>query len=124
MQQIKGTAPTETDAVRLRLELFNEGPVVGAAARAAQAFRQWYERQGHWVYEGRAEAVRVWREHGITGRPVHTPAAEALLAEWIAADWMPALRTDHALLQQVDTKQAPRRFSAEPQPITGFGDLA
>lgn len=51
----------------------------------ADMFRAWYEWTGHWVYNGRANAVRVWRERGIEGRPGHTAAAEALLAEWVAA---------------------------------------
>lgn len=57
----------------------------------ADLFRNWYSAQGHWVYDGRADAVRVWRERGINGRPRHTAGAEALLAAWVAADWMPAL---------------------------------
>jgi hypothetical protein len=85
---------TQTEVVRCHLADYLSGPVIGAPAADAQAFRRWYEQHGHWIYEGRAEAVRVWREHGINGRPSHTPAAEALLAEWIAVDWMPALRTE------------------------------
>jgi hypothetical protein len=58
----------------------------------ANAFRGWYEAQGHWVYDGRADAVRTWRERGINGRPGYTSGAEALLADWIAADWMKSLK--------------------------------
>ena len=55
----------------------------------ADMFRSWYSSTGHWVYNGRADAVRTWREHGINGRPQHTAGAEALLAAWIAADFVP-----------------------------------
>ena len=61
------------------------------AQKAADCFKFWFERQGHWVYEYRAEAVRVWRERGIEGRPDYTPEADALLADWVAADTLPAL---------------------------------
>lgn len=53
----------------------------------AEAFRSWYSSTGHWVYNGRADAVRTWRERGIVGRPQHSAGAEALLADWIAADF-------------------------------------
>lgn len=59
----------------------------------ADMFRAWYSTQGHWVYSGRADAMRVWRERGINGRPQHTAGAEALLTEWAAGDWMPAFAT-------------------------------
>jgi len=55
-------------------------------AEKAEAFKQWYSAQGHWVYDSRAEAVRVWRERGINGRPQHTPEAEAALAPWLHAE--------------------------------------
>lgn len=58
----------------------------------ADMFRAWYSTQGHWVYNGRAAAVCTWRERGINGRPQHTAGAEALLATWVAADWVPALK--------------------------------
>lgn len=55
-------------------------------AEKAEAFKAWYSAQGHWVYDTRAEAVRVWRDRGIIGRPQHTAEAEAILAPWLHAE--------------------------------------
>jgi hypothetical protein len=57
----------------------------------AEVFRRWFSSTGHWVYDLRAKAVATWRERGIVNMPDHTPGAEKLLAEWVAADSLPAL---------------------------------
>lgn len=57
----------------------------------ADIFRRWFCSAGHWVYDLRAKAVETWRTRGIVNLPDHTPGAEALLAEWVAADPLPAL---------------------------------
>lgn len=57
----------------------------------ADQFVRWFSTSGHWVYEYRAEALRVWRERGIVGRPTYTPGAGALLEAWAASDPLPAL---------------------------------
>ena len=59
--------------------------------RRADVFAHWFSSTGHWVYEYRAEALRVWRERGINNLPDYTPGAGALLESWVAADPLPAL---------------------------------
>jgi hypothetical protein len=61
------------------------------AAQACEAFKGWYSRSGHWVYDTRAQAAATWIERGIEGRASAPAEAPALLADWIAADPMPAL---------------------------------
>lgn len=48
----------------------------------ADQFATWYKWDGCWVYGSRADALRVWQERGIVGRPACTPEAAALLTEW------------------------------------------
>ena len=57
----------------------------------AHAFVYWFKWQGHWIYEYRADAVRVLRERGIVGRPAWSAELEQELAAWVAADPLPAL---------------------------------
>jgi len=63
----------------------------GQLPLAADSFRRWFEATGHWVYEYRAKAVRVWRERGIDGRADYTPALGTALQPWVDADPLPAL---------------------------------
>lgn len=59
--------------------------------QAAAEFVHWFETMGHWVYDYRAEAVRVWKQWGIEGRPNYTPALGAELQRWVDSDPLPAL---------------------------------
>lgn len=61
------------------------------AQKTADCFKYWFSQSGHWVYEYRAEAVRVWKQWGIEGHPNYTEEAGALLTDWVAADTLPAL---------------------------------
>lgn len=58
---------------------------------ALARFASWYSVSGHWVYETRAEAARIWIERGITSLPAAPANAAEQLADWIAADTAPAL---------------------------------
>lgn len=54
-------------------------------------FQRWFSATGHWVYEYRAEAAKTWIERGITSLPAAPSNASSLLADWVAADQLPAL---------------------------------
>lgn len=60
-------------------------------AQQAKDVINWFSRCGHWVYEYRAEAVRVLMERGINGRPKWTPELGEALKSWVAADPLPGI---------------------------------
>lgn len=64
---------------------------IDASADACEAFIRWYSSTGHWVYDDRAHAARTWIERGITTLSPAPANAGPLLADWVAADEMPAL---------------------------------
>lgn len=53
--------------------------------------KRWYSSTGHWVYDTRAEAVETWITRGIEGKASAPTDARQMLADWVAADPMPAL---------------------------------
>lgn len=53
-------------------------------ATAIEIFKNWYKYSGHWVYETRAEALRVWVQRGIESLPDAPAGAAKHLAEWAA----------------------------------------
>lgn len=57
----------------------------------ARDFEYWFKWQGHWIYEYRANALRVLHERGIVGRPAWSAELERELAPWVAADPLPGL---------------------------------
>lgn len=73
------------------------------AAAACEAFIRWYTSTGHWVYDGRAAAARVWMGRGITTLPAAPMNAATLLNDWVEADSLPELiarlRADEAAQQ-------------------------
>ncbi len=76
---------------------------VDLTVAACEAFIRWYSSTGHWVYDGRAAAARVWMGRGITTLPDAPINAATLLNDWVAADPLPALtarlRADEAAQQ-------------------------
>jgi hypothetical protein len=36
---------------------------------AMQRFEKWFQRQGHWIYVSREQAVETWKMRGIEGLP-------------------------------------------------------
>lgn len=61
------------------------------AIESCEQFKRWFASTGHWVYDDRAHAARTWLARGITTLPQAPEGAAALLADWIAADTLPAL---------------------------------
>jgi hypothetical protein len=60
---------------------------------ALDTFKRWYSSTGHWVYNGRADAVQTWTTRGINTLPAAPAGAREALAGWIAQDFVvPALR--------------------------------
>jgi len=78
------------------------------AQEKAEAFKAWYSSNGHWVYDSRAEAIRVWRERGITGRPQHTAEVEALLQGWLHGERVLAAFDDlsHAKRRETSARRS------------------
>lgn len=60
-------------------------PITPRTEQTLQQFKGWYSRTGHWVYEGKADALRTWIRWGIKTMPTAPANAEALLADWVRA---------------------------------------
>lgn len=69
--------------------------VADRTSQACETFKTWYSRSGHWVYNDRAEAVETWIVRGINGRPRAPEGARELLAGWVAADPVIAIRAEN-----------------------------
>lgn len=61
------------------------------AQERVESIKRWYSSTGHWVYDTRAEAAETWITRGIEGKSSAPEGARQMLADWIAADPMPAL---------------------------------
>jgi hypothetical protein len=79
-----------THATRSTRAQLATGRRVDAASDACEAFIRWYSSTGHWVYDGRAAAARVWMGRGITTLPAAPINAASLLNDWVEADQLPA----------------------------------
>lgn len=57
-----------------------------SVSKRLAVFQYWFKWSGHWLYDTREAAVKVWASRGIVGLPDAPAGVEKLLAEWIAAD--------------------------------------
>lgn len=91
------------------------------AGDACEAFIRWYSSAGHWIHDGRADAVRVWTQRGITTLAPAPLNAGPLLADWVEADPMPPLlahlRADELALRERMPQVQPAEGSAVWLPL-------
>lgn len=89
----------------------------GPVEQQADAFKRWFSSAGHWVYEYRADAVRVLRECGIHGRPRWTAELGAALQSWVDADPLPAIIRGGAIMSRC-CRHCKSAFQPKPWQIT------